>query len=229
MKYDISTKIEVEKNFNGEEGIKVTITGIADYVDNNLAYNEALGDNSKYWKVTNYESVLKEYLEKSFYKNSKGEEVKEARTGTLDPDGTIYTSIITAKEDNPLLSSTEGATVPITLEKVISAEDTTIEDIMTSNVDTYEYGNQVEITGIEYSNENTKPTEKFSFRDRVRTTDRFIILSGKQHDSAVAETITIHPPTGSNNVMLYSIIAIVSLTVLAGGIVLIKKYAIKKD
>ena len=229
VKYDISTKIEVEKNFNGEEGIKVTITGIADYVDNNLAYNEALGDNSKYWKVTNYESVLKEYLEKSFYKNSKGEEVKEARTGTLDPDGTIYTSIITAKEDNPLLSSTEGATVPITLEKVISAEDTTIEDIMTSNVDTYEYGNQVEITGIEYSNENTEPTGGFSFRDRVRTTDRYIILSGKQHDSAVAETITIHPPTGSNNAMLYSIIAIVSLTVLAGGTVLIKKYAIKKD
>ena len=229
VKYDISTKIEVEKNFNGKEGIKVTITGIADYVDNNLAYNEALGDNSKYWKVTDYESVLKEYFEKSSHENSKGEKVKEARTGTLDPNGTIYTSIITAREDNPLLTSTEGATVPITLEKVISAEDTTIEDIMTSNIDTYEYGNQVEITGIEYSNENTEPTGGFSFRDRVRTTDRFIILSGKQHDSAVAETITIHPPTGSNNAMLYSIIAIVSLTVLAGGTVLIKKYAIKKD
>ena len=168
-------------------------------------------------------------MEKSSYENSKGETVTEARTGTLDPEGTIYTSIITAREDNPLLTSTEGATVPITLEKVISAEDTTIEDIMTSNVDTYEYGNQVEITGIKYINANTEPTGDFSFRDRVRTTDRFIILSGKQHDSAVAETITIHPPTGSNNVMLYSIIAIVSLTVLAGGIVLIKKYAIKKD
>ena len=229
VKYDISTKIEVEKNFNGGEGIKVTITGIADYVDNNMAYNKALGDNSKYWEVTNYESVLKEYLEKSSYENSKGETVTEARTGTLDPEGTIYTSIITARENNPLLTSTEGATVPITLEKVISAEDTTIEDIMTSNVDTYEYGNQVEITGIKYINANTEPTGGFSFRDRVRTTDRYIILSGKQHDSAVAETITIHPPTGSNNAMLYSIIAIVSLTVLAGGTVLIKKYAIKKD
>ena len=227
--YNISSIITVEKNFDGKEGVEATIMGLVDYIDNDLSYNNDLGDNSKYWELTDYEHAKESYTTQSKYINSKGEEITETRSGTLDPEGTIYTTIVKAKEGNPLLKSKEGTTVPITLEKTISATDTTVENIITSSVNTYEYNNSVEITGIEYANTNTDPTKKFSFRDRVRTTDRYIILSGRQHDSKTSETITIHPPTGANNVILYSVIAVISLAVLASGVVLIKKYAIKKD
>ena len=227
--YNISSIITVEKNFDGKEGVDATIMGLVDYIDNDLSYNNDLGENSKYWELTDYEHTKDSYTKQSKYINSKGEEITETRSGTLDPEGTIYTTIVKAKEGNPLLKSKEGTTVPITLEKTISATDTTVEDIIISSINTYEYKNSVEITGIEYSNTNTDPTKKFSFRDRVRTTDRYIILSGRQHDSKTSETITIHPPTGANNVILYSVIAVISLAVLASGVVLIKKYAIKKD
>lgn len=227
--YNISSIITVEKNFDGKEGVDATIMGLVDYIDNDLSYNNDLGENSKYWELTDYEHTKDSYTKQSKYINSKGEEITETRSGTLDPEGTIYTTIVKAKEGNPLLKSKEGTTVPITLEKTISATDTTVENIIISSINTYEYNNSVEITGIEYSNTNTDPTKKFSFRDRVRTTDRYIILSGRQHDSKTSETITIHPPTGANNVILYSVIAVISLAVLASGVVLIKKYAIKKD
>lgn len=227
--YNISSIITVEKNFDGKEGVDATIMGLVDYIDNDLSYNNDLGENSKYWELTDYEHTKESYTKQSKYINSKGEEITETRSGTLDPEGTIYTTIVKAKEGNPLLKSKEGTTVPITLEKTISATDTTVENIIISSINTYEYNNSVEITGIEYSNTNTDPTKKFSFRDRVRTTDRYIILSGRQHDSKTSETITIHPPTGANNVILYSVIAVISLAVLASGVVLIKKYAIKKD
>lgn len=229
VNYNISSIITVEKNFDGKEGVDATIMGLVDYIDNDLSYNNDLGENSKYWELTDYEHAKESYTKQSKYINSKGEEITETRSGTLDPEGTIYTTIVKAKEGNPLLKSKEGTTVPITLEKTISATDTTVENIITSSINTYEYNNSVEITGIEYSNTNTDPTKKFSFRDRVRTTDRYIILSGRQHDSKTSETITIHPPTGANNVILYSVIAVISLAVLASGVVLIKKYAIKKD
>lgn len=229
VNYNISSIITVEKNFDGKEGVDATIMGLVDYIDNDLSYNNDLGENSKYWELTDYEHAKESYTKQSKYINSKGEEITETRSGTLDSEGTIYTTIVKAKEGNPLLKSKEGTTVPITLEKTISATDTTVENIITSSINTYEYNNSVEITGIEYSNTNTDPTKKFSFRDRVRTTDRYIILSGRQHDSKTSETITIHPPTGANNVILYSVIAVISLAVLASGVVLIKKYAIKKD
>lgn len=220
--YEITANIYAEKNFNNEKPIKPSIEGIVDYIDNDLSYNENLigtqpETNNNYWTVSTQDYVA------GLYQESYG--TNENRLGTLDPEGTKYTTILTAneKEGGLLLEECGTGTAYITLERVLSAEDTSIGDIITSSINTYEYDNNIEITGIHYP-ENTGD---FIFRDRVRTADRYIILAGIQHDTATSETISIHPPTGENNSMVYYIIAVISLVILAIGIVLIKKYAIK--
>lgn len=224
--YDITANIVVEKNFDGKEVTKATINSLVDYIDNDLSYNENLGQNGKFWEVTTYEDT-NAIFKTSEFTDSNGN--KKERKGKLDPEGKVYTQIVKAKVGNPLLESSSGS-VPITLEKVISASDYTIEDIITSNINTFEYDNSVEITKIEYTNTSTDATgDNFVFRDRVRTPSRNIILAGSQYDYATSETLSIIPPLGENNSIIYYIIAAVSLVVLAGGIVLIKKYAIKKD
>ena len=136
--------------------------------------------------------------------------------------------------DNALTKLNNGEIIPITLERTLSSQDVTVGDIITSAVESFDYTNNVEITGISYKN-NTED-DKYVHRDRVRTpktnnTDNswMIILAGAQHDTAGSETIAIHPPTGENNNMIYYVVAITSLAVLAVGVVLIKKFAIKKD
>lgn len=232
--YNITSNIIVEKNFDGNANTVATITGLVDYIDNDLSYNETLGENSKYWEVTSYDATQEVFKEASF-NNAEGE--KREPKGTIDPEGIKYTTIVKAKSDNPILTNkTTKVSVPITLEKTLSSAGTTIGDIITSSIDTYEYDNNVEITGLDYSNTKTDKTGRdFVFRDRIRkpettdpTTSRMIRLAGIQHDFATSETITIHPPTGENNNIVYYIVAVISLGVLATGIVLIKKYAIKK-
>lgn len=219
--YNVTISMTTEKDFTNKELTIPTIDGIADFVDNDLSYNESLGENSKYWEVTTYNSI-KEYFEKSQYKEGS------LPQGTVDPEGTGYTTVLKAKEGNPiLLKETGTASCPITLEKVLSSEEVTVGDIIASSINTYEYDNIVEITKLDYGNAKSEDGS-IIFRDRVRTPNRYIILAGTQHDSAISETIAIHPPTGKNNSIIYYIITVISLGVLAVGIVLIKKYAIKK-
>ena len=222
--YNISISMTTEKDFRNKELTVPTIDGIVDYVDNDLSYNETLGDNNKYWKVESYEN-LKGIFALSQYKEGT------VPTGTVDATGEKYTTTLVATENNPiLLKQTGSASCPITLEKTLSATETTVQDIITSNVNTYEYNNNVEILKLNYKNTNPSGDGSIPYRDRVRTPERYIILAGTQHDSATSETITIHPPTGDNSIgMNYYIVIAISLAILSAGIVLIKKYAIKKD
>ena len=116
----------------------------------------------------------------------------------------------------------------IVLEKTLSAEETTVENIITSSINTYEYDNSIEILGLKYS--NTERDDGFVFRDRVRRPDKYIILPGTRHDSATSETITIHPPTGDTSIgMVYYIVGAAGLAVLAVGIFGIKKFVLKEE
>lgn len=213
--YAITSKIDVEKNFDGKEEVYATITELVDYIDNNLSYNPALGENSNYWKLTTYNDIF------------TGD-----RKGTVDPEGKKYTTIVKAKSGNPILNS-NGGTATITLEKILSSTDSTIEEIITSTVDTYEYNNIIEITGISYENitpgNTEQPDSKPLRKDLVRTEDGYIIIPGVQHDSKTAETITIHPPTGDSSIsIMYYVIAALSLVILAAGVFGIKKFVLKK-
>lgn len=220
--YEVSTKIDIQKDFRSGKGVKPTITALADFIDNDLSYNKALGENDKYWEVKTAEDVKRAF--EDYYNNNTV--IGEVPKGTLDPDHTIYTSQVFAKAGNPILNEF-GGKCEIILEKTLSSEEVTIGDIITSNINTYEYDNAVEILGLAYSNTEAGATEDHPFRDRVRRTDKYIILPGTRHDSATSEKITIHPPTGDTGLDLtYYVIAAISLVVLAVGVFGIKKFVV---
>lgn len=221
--YDIIANMRTEKNFNNSKPIEANITGIVDFIDNNLSYNDALGENSKYWELTNFTETSGTFAEATYKEGT-------VPRGTIDPGGTKHTTIVKAKGDNPILLKEDGtAKAPITLEKILSSVDSTIDEIITSTVDTYEYSNIVEITGLDYTNVTDGGSSTNVLRDRIRTSDRYIILPGVQHDSATSEKITIHTPTGDSNVnIIYYVIAAVSLVVIAAGTFGIKKFVLKK-
>ncbi len=222
--YDISIEMQTEKNYTNESLAVPKIEGIIDFVDNDLLYNEDLGENSKYWEVVTFDDVLKKFAESKYV---TGTEPK----GTVDPEGTNHSAFLFATKDNPiLLKETGSSSCPIVLEKVLSAPETSLMDIITSSIDTYEYDNNIEISKINYGDVTYYSNGTIKFRDRVRTPNRYIILAGVQHDNAASEVIEITPPTGDNSIGInYYIIAVVSLIVLTGGIIFIKKYAIKKN
>ena len=143
-----------------------------------------------------------------------------------------YTTLVKTTRNNPLVTNTENAEVDIVLEKVLSSTDVTLEDIIQSTVDIYVYNNIVEITKIDYRNYIPKEgdlADRDPQRDRIRTKDnRHIIIPGLQYDTAVAEEITIHPPTGEDMSITYYVLAVIGLAVLALGVFGIKKYVIKK-
>ena len=220
--YEITSTMKTEKNFDNKSLTVPTIKGIVDYINNNLTYNQSLGDNSKYWELTTYDDVKKIYEAQQWNGGTKPQ-------GTADREGTTYTTIVKAKENNPLLLKTEGTgTATITLEKVLTAASSTIEQIVMSTTDTFEYNNTVEITGLDYSNVTPEEPDPEPQRDRIRTPERYIIVPGVHHDTKTSETIIVHPPTGANNGILYLTIAIISLSILAGGIFAIKKFVLKK-
>ena len=219
--YAITLNVNTEKNFDNTKALTPTITGLVDFIDNDLSYNSALGENSKYWEVTTYDEIKSTFASMKY---KDGEEPK----GTVDPEGNKYTTIVKAKDDNPLLLVKNGeATATITLEKVLSSTDSSFAEIITSTVDTYEYSNIVEISKIDYTNVTPTDPDIVPQRDRVRTPDRYIPLVGKQHDSATSEPVTIHPPTGDTSVnIMYYIIAVISLVILSVGAFGIRKFVL---
>ena len=223
--YEITSTMKTEKNFDNKSLTVPTIKGIVDYINNNLVYNQALGDNSKYWELTTYEDIKKTYEAQQWKDGTKPQ-------GTADREGTTYTTIVKAKDDNPLLLKTEGTgSATITLEKVLTSTSSTIEQIIMSTTDTFEYNNIVEITGLDYSNVTPgdgDDTDSEPQRDRIRTPERYIIIPGVHHDTKTSETIIVHPPTGENNGIVYLVIAVISLGILAGGVFAIRKFVLKK-
>lgn len=209
--YEITSEIDVEKNFDGKVETYATITELIDYIDNNLSYNDSLGRNSEFWEVTERNTIFTD----------------SGVQGTVDPEGKLYTTIVKAKAGNPILKSND-ATATITLEKVLSSTDSTLEEIITSTVDIYEYNNTVEITGINYS--NTLSDKTSPRKDLIRTPDRDIIIPKVQNDSTSSEIITIHPPTGDSSInIMYYVITAISLVILAVGTFGIRKFVEKKN
>lgn len=249
IEYTVSVDIETEVNFDNKmRHVVPTITGIIDFVDNNLSYNEVLGDNSKYWEVVTYEYARGEFAKQKYDEITNPE-------GTVDKTGTKYTTILKATEANPLVNNKwdeESATV--TLEKVLTSTDSTIEGIITSTLDMSAYSNIVEIVGFDYKNTSTGASLNFAegqegividsngnkayvMRDRIRTNIidengrkvEVVIIPGSKYDSATSEILVIHPPTGDSSIsMIYLLVAIMSLGILAAGIFGIKKFVIKK-
>lgn len=285
--FAMHTNVVIQKNFDGSANTAATITGVTDFIDNDLSYNPDLTvtdengkthKNSEYWKVVSYQEsqtaldkVVGEtvaYIGDSAVTGNYGKEdadkiVNKYGNGSkteytsLDKKGTKYTTIVEATANNPIFNRTsngatdqwkkgEKSSSSITLEKTLSSDGTTIGDIITSSINTYEYDNHVEITNLAYDNTKTEKTgNNFVFRDRIlrsaadnaydywnpETKDdtSYILLAGVQHDSVASDRITIHPPTGGDQSNTYYYVAAGALAIIATGAVCIKKFAFKKD
>lgn len=221
--YVITANINVEKNFDDSYAINPTINGLIDFIDNNLEYNETLGDNAKYWQLTSYDNI------QTSYKNLKRDGDNFEPSSTVVNKADTHKVIIEAKQSNPILNLTNGSgSATLVLEKVLSSNDSGIEGIKMDTQNMFGYGNIIEIKGLTYT--TPEGSEDKPLRDRVRTTDRYIIIPGGQYDTATSEEIVIHPPTGDGGAIgiTYYIVGLASLCILAVGIFGIKKFVIKR-
>lgn len=225
--YVITANINAEKNFDGKEVINPTINGLVDFIDNNLEYNDTLGENSKYWQLISYDDMQKAY------NSLKRENDGFTPASTVVNNANTHKVIIEAKEDNPILKLKDGATsVKLVLEKVLSSNDSGIEGIKMDTQNMFGYGNIIEIKGLTYNTPKGQGEGQGEnpLRDRVRTTDRHIIVPGGSRDTATSEEIVIHPPTGDGGTIgiTYYIVGLASLCILAIGVFGIKKFIIKR-
>ena len=272
VNFQVSTNAKVERNFDTTENPVQPITAVADFIDNDLSFNPSLlaGDgstntNGDYWEVIPYQNDGTTQGLQSFLKDKvdatreyAGVDENDTRYGnggygSLDESGVGYTTILKAKANNPILHPTQTATgytskANITLEKTLSAEETTVRDIITSSINTYEYDNHVEVIGLDYTNTKTGATgNSFNFMDRIirnpadnapdyedplfATGDNteYVMLAGVQHDYVASDRITIHPPTGGDRSNDYYYLIAGALAIIAAGVVAVKKFALKEE
>ena len=214
-KMTVTYSITVNTN---EEHTKVT--KFVDYIPNNLSYNPELGDNKDNWQIVSDKNSLKAYL-------------SDSKENILNE----YNTIVEATSNNNVLKD-NGGTQTITLETVLSSTESTIEQIIASSQELiYEYVNKVE-TYETYSRDSYVVKTKNSKGELVLTTIGRTSEDPENPDSTdptvpletTSTEITIHPPTGSEGLSItYYVVGAVALIILASGIVLIKKYALRKE
>ena len=219
IKYDIAVSMYAEKDFSGTDPLQPSIDKVIDLIDNGVSYSDLLNSEGQ-WKVANA-SELK-----------RGDSDPSETSGLESyPSTEFTTTIIESDSSNELLAIRAGYTesTSVTVERVLTSQDTSIQDIITSSIDAFEYQNTVKILQLDYTNSKVKiDGEEIKNKDRIRTPERYIIVPGKHHDSATSETIAIHPPTGDTSThTMYYIIGAAGLAVLAIGAFGIKKFVLK--
>ena len=219
--YDIAVSMYAEKDFSGTESLQPSIDKVIDLIDNGVSYSDSLNSEGK-WKVANA-SELK-----------RGDSDPSETSGLESyPSTEFTTTIIESDSSNDLLQVKSGYSNSknnrVTVERVLTSQDTSIQDIITSSIDAFEYQNTVKILQLDYTNSKVKIDEtEIKNKDRIRTPERYIIVPGKHHDSTSSETIAIHPPTGDTSThTMYYIIGAAGLAVLAIGAFGIKKFVLK--
>ena len=217
--YDIAVSMYAEKDFSGTDPLQPSIDKVIDLIDNGVSYSNSLNREDQ-WKVANA-SKLK-----------RGDSDPSEISGLERyPSTEFTTTIIESDSSNGLLAIKAGYTesTTVTVERVLTSQDTSIQDIITSSIDAFEYQNTVKILQLDYTNSKVKiGEEEIKNKDRIRTPERYIIVPGKHHDSATSETIAIHPPTGDTSThTMYYIIGAAGLAVLAIGAFGIKKFVLK--
>lgn len=217
--YDIAVSMYAEKDFSGTESLQPSIDKVIDLIDNGVSYSDSLNSEGQ-WKVANASEL-------------KRGDSDPSETSGLEryPSTEFTTTIIESDSSNELLAIRAGYTesTSVTVERVLTSQDTSIQDIITSSIDAFEYQNTVKILQLDYTNSKVKIAgEEIKNKDRIRTPERYIIVPGKHHDSVTSETIAIHPPTGDTSThTMYYIIGAAGLAVLAIGAFGIKKFVLK--
>ena len=197
---------------------------VADYVSNNLNFTKQSytgGIINEAWDLV---TMSKEDFDKQYYRQKQNDNIEanlkpiigessqseeERRQNTLEIDASeVYNSntiVISNPEKNKLvnanLKSGESVSEEIVLSKVISVND--------NSIDTKSYNNNVKI--LEINN----------------TVSRVQDMNGKNLKFTSAKVI-VSDPTGIGNVYLPIILTLVVVTIIGSGIILIKKFVIKK-
>lgn len=211
---EITYNIRLQNRSQNNTGI-THAKNILNYVSNNLNFDIEAGENKNYWEVVSKDEVQND--SKSTLVNNNGA-----------VDLNTQSVILKAKKGSPLLSQLrEGemtGVVPLTLKKVLSAENSS---------DDLRYTNLTEIVEI---------VNEFGRYDKDATPgNQRTDLNPTEHDAAGATRYTdpehkpdtevvVTPPTGSNyNYYTYIIIGIELAAILLVGVIIVKKLLAKKQ
>ena len=214
--------ITVTNNSEAHTGIQ-RAKNIINYVANNLNFD--LADNNGLWTVVKKEEIQTP-SSSTLINNDKGQNVNLVDLST-------QTTILKASENNPLTSTAlnpgQSATSTLTLKKTISAE---------SSMDDLTYNNMTEIVEIDSTNgryDHGAIPGNQSLEEQPREHDasgasRYDEInqeSGLRERYKYDGRIIITPPTGSKRI--YYVLATTVAFILIAGIVLIKKFVMRKD
>ena len=208
VEYTISVKNKSETDYNtesyykygtpGNTPVSLTVNSIVDYMDEGLIspYNESSPD----WKLKNGANIKNSLSSKAYdvIKNRKN---------------------ILLNEWNTELNQNETKDLKVKASKIVSASDDNLYEnyieILSSTSDVGRfYGEEINGSWKNYTPGNYDLTN-----DTHESDD-----NGYDHISRAKFTIV--PPTGSDNHVIYYIIGISCLIVIAGGVVIIKKFVL---
>ena len=187
-----------------------TPTMIADLVSSNLnfAHTDATGiviNNG--WEV--YEGTAESFISSYYVQKADQQSIEPTIIGNIDTTE-VYNvnTIVIATNDNPLITKKlqdgEESTAYITLSKIISTEN----DLS----DTKSYTNSIRI--VQVNNTVSRIQDMNSNDSTIRLKD-------------TTSPVVITDPTGEDRSYLAITITLISISILAVGIVLIKKFVIK--
>lgn len=208
VEYTISVKNKSETDYNtesyykygtpGNTPVSLTVNSIVDYMDEGLIspYNESSPD----WKLKEGGNIKNSLSQKAYdvIKNRKN---------------------ILLNEWNKEIRQNETQYLKVEASKIVSASDDNLyenyTEILSSTSDVGRfYGEEINGSWKNYTPGNYDLTN-----DTHESDD-----NGYDHISRA--TLTIVPPTGSDNHVIYYIIGISCLIVIAGGVVIIKKFVL---
>lgn len=192
------------KNESEEGAAPTKVTGIIDYVDNNLRFEE---ENNNEWEVVTAEELQKDNEEEPLVNN--------------DIDLSKRQVILKASTDNPLLDKELGAGetleefATLTLTKTITTSNSAEDDLS--------YDNIIEI--VETWNAEGRKTEGTP-GDLPPDPDPNDPPHDPQPGEDSSEKVTISNPTGQTQI--YYVLGITIGVILIIGIVCIKKFVLRK-
>ena len=209
----------LEKYARTEQSSKdAYVTEVVDYIDPNLTFiqvNKAGEEVNRDWEIIDASTIITS-------RNSNQELINK------------YNTVVKASSTNNLYSRPSvgnSAHSSITLSKVLSTSSTETND--------WEFSNLAEITKIHSDSIRNIKLEGYDITGtEAPETSRSVKISDIKGNiyptlgTAKSETVVLHAPTGLNSIeriLSNTVIVLIALVILAGGIVLIKKFVITKN
>ena len=227
---------------DSERVVKTSAINIVDYVEPNLQFRKTnfLGEAiNEDWTDTNKQEFISSRKDYGNVMSGYSDAVKS----DYDKLTSVYNQYIKAATGSKLLEELEPRDTDG--QPMDSYRDTTLTLVTTlgttaSDTNDYEYHNLIEITQMGNTAGRVKKVEYYDVDGKLTSSDKYTEEDRKKDDDKIpylptigtskSETVVFHAPTGlpiSEKAQTNIIIALVALVTLAGGIILIKKYAIK--